>query len=120
MKLLQLVGVYPVRPEVPAVGGYEGVGKVHLVGAQVKDLSPGDLVIPSPPSSGTFYFPDDLCFGVSIDILFLYFPILGKLLNPICNTMLHCFFYHRNMDSLIVNSGSFICTGLCFIPDMKW
>lgn len=39
----------------PAVGGYEGVGEVHSVGSAVKGLSPGDLVIPSPPSSGNVY-----------------------------------------------------------------
>lgn len=39
----------------PAVGGYEGVGEVHSVGSAVKGLSPGDLVIPSPPSFGTVY-----------------------------------------------------------------
>lgn len=51
--LLGVLGVYPVRPEVPAVGGYEGVGEVHSVGSAVQGLSPGDWVIPSPPSSGT-------------------------------------------------------------------
>jgi NADPH:quinone reductase-like Zn-dependent oxidoreductase len=39
---------------VPAVGGYEGVGEVQSVGSAVKGLSPGDLVIPSPPSFGIF------------------------------------------------------------------
>lgn len=48
------VGVYPVRPQVPAVGGYEGVGEIHSVGSAVEGLSPGDWVIPSPPSSGMF------------------------------------------------------------------
>ncbi|XP_022870175.1 enoyl-[acyl-carrier-protein] reductase, mitochondrial [Olea europaea var. sylvestris] len=50
----RIQGVYPVRPPVPAVGGYEGVGEVHSVGSAVKGLSPGDWVIPSPPSSGTW------------------------------------------------------------------
>ncbi|KAL0533801.1 hypothetical protein IC582_028072 [Cucumis melo] len=50
----RIEGVYPVRPEVPAVGGYEGVGEVHSVGNAVQGLSPGDWVIPSPPSSGTW------------------------------------------------------------------
>ncbi|KAF7153116.1 hypothetical protein RHSIM_Rhsim01G0223000 [Rhododendron simsii] len=50
----RIEGVYPVRPQVPAVGGYEGVGEVHSLGSSVKDLSPGDWVIPSPPSSGTW------------------------------------------------------------------
>ncbi|KAE8680499.1 putative trans-2-enoyl-CoA reductase [Hibiscus syriacus] len=50
----RIEGVYPVRPQVPAVGGYEGVGEVYSVGSAVKGLLPGDLVIPSPPSSGTW------------------------------------------------------------------
>ncbi|EYU18895.1 hypothetical protein ABFS82_04G188800 [Erythranthe guttata] len=50
----RIEGVYPVRPAVPAVGGYEGVGEVHSVGSAVKGLFPGDWVIPSPPSSGTW------------------------------------------------------------------
>lgn len=41
-----------MRPPVPAVGGYEGVGEVHSVGSAVKELRPGDWVIPSPLSSG--------------------------------------------------------------------
>lgn len=52
-----------MRPQVPAVGGYEGVGEVHLVGPEVKDLSPGDLVIPSPPSFGMV-----LCLVIVIDL----------------------------------------------------
>lgn len=50
----RIEGVYPVRPPMPAVGGYEGVGEVHAIGSAVKGLSPGDWVIPSPPSSGTW------------------------------------------------------------------
>ncbi|KAL2508534.1 putative trans-2-enoyl-CoA reductase [Forsythia ovata] len=50
----RIQGVYPVRPPLPAVGGYEGVGEVHSIGSAVKGLSPGDWVIPSPPSSGTW------------------------------------------------------------------
>lgn len=50
----RIEGVYPVRPPLPAVGGYEGVGEVHALGSAVKNLSVGDLVIPSPPSSGTW------------------------------------------------------------------
>ncbi|GJS49786.1 enoyl-[acyl-carrier-protein] reductase, mitochondrial [Tanacetum coccineum] len=51
----RIQGVYPVRPPVPAVGGYEGVGEVHTVGSAVDSLSPGDLVMASPPSPGKLY-----------------------------------------------------------------
>lgn len=50
----RIQGVYPVRPQVPAVGGYEGVGVVHSLGSAVKGFSPGDLVIPCPPCFGTW------------------------------------------------------------------
>uniref|UniRef100_A0A7C8YHS5 Enoyl-[acyl-carrier-protein] reductase, mitochondrial n=1 Tax=Opuntia streptacantha TaxID=393608 RepID=A0A7C8YHS5_OPUST len=50
----RIEGVYPVRPQPPAVGGYEGVGEVHAVGSSVNTFSPGDWVIPSPPSFGTW------------------------------------------------------------------
>ncbi|ERM95697.1 hypothetical protein AMTR_s00023p00224360 [Amborella trichopoda] len=47
-------GVYPVRPPVPAVGGYEGVGEIYALGSAVRNLSVGDWVIPLPPSFGTW------------------------------------------------------------------
>lgn len=50
----RIQGIYPVRPEPPAVGGYEGVGEVYSVGSAVTSFSPGDWVIPSPPSFGAF------------------------------------------------------------------
>ncbi|KAJ0921329.1 putative trans-2-enoyl-CoA reductase (NADPH) [Helianthus annuus] len=50
----RIQGVYPVRPQPPAVGGYEGAGLVHSVGSAIRDLSPGDLVMLSPPSPGTW------------------------------------------------------------------
>lgn len=53
----RIEGVYPVRPPLPAIGGYEGVGEVLSVGSAVKHLSPGDWVIPSPPSSGSYRPP---------------------------------------------------------------
>ncbi|GJR93503.1 enoyl-[acyl-carrier-protein] reductase, mitochondrial [Tanacetum coccineum] len=45
---------YPVRPLLPAVGGREGVGEVHSVGSSIQGLSPGDLVMMSPPFDGTW------------------------------------------------------------------
>lgn len=44
-----------MRPQLPAVGGYEGVGEVHSLGSAVKGFFPGDLVIPCPPSFGTSF-----------------------------------------------------------------
>lgn len=67
------IGVYPVKPQIPAVGGYEGVGEVHAVGSAVKGLSPGDLVIPCPPSFGTLSLLMSLTYYISY-VKFL-FPV---------------------------------------------
>lgn len=40
-------GVYPVKPPLPSIGGFEGVGDVLAVGSAVKNLIPGDRVIPN-------------------------------------------------------------------------
>lgn len=47
-------GVYPIRPNLPAIGGNEGVGKVVQVGKSVKGLALNDMVIPSRPGFGTW------------------------------------------------------------------
>ncbi|CAB1333569.1 unnamed protein product [Coregonus sp. 'balchen'] len=39
-------GTYAILPDLPAVGGNEGVAQVLEVGSQVKALKPGDWVIP--------------------------------------------------------------------------
>ena len=46
-------GVYPIHPNLPAVGGNEGVGKVVEVGKNVKNLAVNDMVIPGRPGFGT-------------------------------------------------------------------
>jgi len=54
--LLTAWGFYAVLPPVPAVIGGEGVGTVEQVGADVKDIKPGDKVTlppgPGVPGSG--------------------------------------------------------------------
>ena len=49
---LYLLGVYAIRPPLPAVGGGEGVGVVTSVGAKVTTLSKGDWVAVSRPGMG--------------------------------------------------------------------
>lgn len=51
--LNMIQGSYPIHPELPAVGGNEGVGRVVSVGAGVSKFRVGDLVIPVSPSLGT-------------------------------------------------------------------
>ena len=46
------IGVYPLRPELPAVGGNEGVGVVVGVTPGVRNLKVDDWVIPAYPKLG--------------------------------------------------------------------
>ncbi|XP_067862899.1 enoyl-[acyl-carrier-protein] reductase, mitochondrial isoform X3 [Heptranchias perlo] len=45
-------GTYPVLPDLPAIGGNEGVGQVLDVGSKVTNVKPGDWVIPSDTGLG--------------------------------------------------------------------
>ncbi|XP_050298766.1 enoyl-[acyl-carrier-protein] reductase, mitochondrial isoform X2 [Anthonomus grandis grandis] len=47
-------GKYPSKPELPAVPGNEGVGKVIKVGSNVIEFAEGDHVIPLNPNLGTW------------------------------------------------------------------
>ncbi|XP_029535848.1 enoyl-[acyl-carrier-protein] reductase, mitochondrial isoform X2 [Oncorhynchus nerka] len=47
-------GSYAILPDLPAVGGNEGVGQILEVGSQVKALRPGDWVIPRDAGLGTW------------------------------------------------------------------
>src|SRR5258708_31031655 len=51
--LNQIEGKYPVRPEVPATPGFEGAGVIVELGADVKGLTSGALVI-LPHNVGTW------------------------------------------------------------------
>ncbi|XP_038057691.1 enoyl-[acyl-carrier-protein] reductase, mitochondrial-like [Patiria miniata] len=47
-------GIYPIKPQLPCVGGFEGVGEVTEVGGQVTEVKPGDRVIPAVGTLGTW------------------------------------------------------------------
>lgn len=51
--VLTLTGEYGLLPELPAIGGNEGVGRVIAIGERVTHLSVGDVVM-LPPGSGTW------------------------------------------------------------------
>ncbi|KAB0360877.1 hypothetical protein FD754_005033 [Muntiacus muntjak] len=48
------LGNYGLLPQLPAVGGNEGVGQVIAVGSSVTGVKPGDWVIPANPGLGTW------------------------------------------------------------------
>ena len=50
--LLISTGVYALKPQLPAVGGGEGVGVVTRVGTDVTTFREGDWVIPASTGLG--------------------------------------------------------------------
>ena len=50
--MILCLGVYALKPQLPAVGGGEGVGVVTKVGAEVTTFREGDWVIPASTGLG--------------------------------------------------------------------
>ncbi|WRX33399.1 Alcohol dehydrogenase-like [Theobroma cacao] len=113
----RIEGVYPVRPQVPAVGGYEGVGEVYSVGSAVKGLSAGDLVIPSPPSSGTWQTyvvkDQDMWHKISKDSPIEYAATVT--VNPLTALRMLEDFVTLNSGDSIVQNGATSIVGQCVI-----
>ncbi|XP_018323435.1 enoyl-[acyl-carrier-protein] reductase, mitochondrial-like [Agrilus planipennis] len=65
-------GVYPSELKLPAVPGFEGVGKVVNVGDNIKELKPNDHVVPLKETLGTWRtyakFPGHLLLKVPKDL----------------------------------------------------
>ncbi|XP_071719816.1 enoyl-[acyl-carrier-protein] reductase, mitochondrial-like [Rutidosis leptorrhynchoides] len=117
----RIQGVYPVRPPVPAVGGYEGVGEVHSVGSAVQGLSPGDLVMASPPSPGTWqtHIVTDRSFWHKIDRGTPVEYAATVTVNPL--TALRMMEDYMNLKSgdAIVQNGATSMVGQCVIQLSK-
>ncbi|KAH9661126.1 Enoyl-(acyl-carrier-protein) reductase [Citrus sinensis] len=113
----RIEGVYPVRPKVPAVGGYEGVGEVYSVGSAVTRLAPGDWVIPSPPSSGTWqsYVVKDqsVWHKISKDSPMEYAATI--IVNPLTALRMLEDFTTLNSGDSIVQNGATSIVGQCII-----
>ncbi|MCI4374365.1 hypothetical protein PGIGA_G00005410 [Pangasianodon gigas] len=77
-------GTYPIPPDLPAVGGNEGVGQVLEVGSQVQTVKVGDWVILRDAGLGTWrtaaVFSEDDLVTVPSDIPLLSAATLG--VNP--------------------------------------
>ncbi|XP_017333737.2 enoyl-[acyl-carrier-protein] reductase, mitochondrial isoform X1 [Ictalurus punctatus] len=77
-------GTYAILPDLPAVGGNEGVGQVLEVGSQVQTVKVGDWVIPRDAGLGTWrtaaVFSEDDLVTVPSDISVLSAASLG--VNP--------------------------------------
>ncbi|KVI12014.1 Alcohol dehydrogenase, C-terminal [Cynara cardunculus var. scolymus] len=117
----RIEGVYPVRPPVPAVGGYEGVGEVHSVGSAVQGLSPGDLVMASPPSAGTWqtHVVKDKSLWHKID---RYTPVeyaATVTINPLTALRMIEDYVELKAGDAIVQNGATSMVGQCVIQLAK-
>ncbi|KAM0844056.1 hypothetical protein ACQ4PT_057302 [Festuca glaucescens] len=116
-------GVYPVRPPLPAaVAGYEGVAQVHALGPAVtRPLSPGDWVIPSPPSFGTWQTyivkPEDVWHKVRADVPLEYAATVT--VNPLTALRMLRDFVELNPGDAIVQNGATSIVGQCVIQLAK-
>uniref|UniRef100_A0A8D1YC85 Enoyl-[acyl-carrier-protein] reductase, mitochondrial n=1 Tax=Sus scrofa TaxID=9823 RepID=A0A8D1YC85_PIG len=102
-------GNYGLLPQLPAVGGNEGVGQVVAVGSHVTGVKPGDWVIPANAGLGTWQteavFSEDALIGVPRDIPLQSAATLG--VNP-CTAyrMLMDFEQLQPGDSVIQNASN--------------
>ncbi|CAM0152367.1 unnamed protein product [Urochloa decumbens] len=119
----RIEGVYPVRPPLPgAVGGYEGVGQVHALGPAVTaPLSPGDWVIPSPPSFGTWQTyivkHQSVWHKVRSDVPMEYAATIT--VNPLTALRMLQDFVQLNPGDAIVQNGATSIVGQCVIQLAK-
>ncbi|GMH10339.1 hypothetical protein Nepgr_012180 [Nepenthes gracilis] len=113
----RIEGVYPVRPQVPAVGGYEGVGEVYSIGSAVRGLSPGDWVIPSPPSSGMWqtYVVKEQSVWHKIDKQTPIEYAATVTVNPLTALKMLEDFVKLNSGDAIVQNGATSIVGQCII-----
>lgn len=117
----RIQGVYPVRPLIPAIGGYEGVGEVQGIGSAVTNLSIGDWVIPSPPSSGTWqtYMINEASFWhkVSKNVPMEYAATIT--VNPLTALLMLQEFTKLKADDSVVQNGATSIVGQCIIQLAK-
>ncbi|KAK1321193.1 hypothetical protein QJS10_CPA03g01323 [Acorus calamus] len=113
----RIEGVYPVRPLVPAVGGYEGVGEIYALGSSVRKLSVGDWVIPSPPSFGTWQTyivkEEGLWHKVDKDVPLEYAATVT--VNPLTALRMLEDFVKLKEGDAIVQNGATSLVGQCII-----
>ncbi|WOK95523.1 hypothetical protein Cni_G04230 [Canna indica] len=113
----RIEGVYPVRPPVPAIGGYEGVGEVYSLGSGVSNLSVGDWVIPSPPSFGTWqtYVVKEETVWHKIDKSVPMEYAATVSVNPLTALRMLEDFVKLNPGDTIIQNGATSMVGQCII-----
>ncbi|KAK4280562.1 hypothetical protein QN277_012175 [Acacia crassicarpa] len=115
--MCMLTGVYLVRPPLPTIGGYEGIGEVHSLGSAVTALSPGDWVIPSLPSSKTWqtYIVKNqiVWHKINKDVPIEYAATIT--INPLTALRMLEDYITLNSGDAIVQNGAISMAGKCVI-----
>ncbi|XP_011616498.1 enoyl-[acyl-carrier-protein] reductase, mitochondrial [Takifugu rubripes] len=102
-------GTYAILPDLPAVGGNEGVGQIMEIGSKVKSLKLGDWILPKDAGLGTWrteaVVAEDAVISLAKDIPLLCAATLG--VNP-CTAwrMLSDFEELKPGDSVIQNAAN--------------
>ncbi|KAJ0084783.1 hypothetical protein Patl1_30803 [Pistacia atlantica] len=116
----------PINPSdinrIQAIGGYEGVGEVYSVGSEVAGLLPGDWVIPSPPSSGTWqtYVVKDQSVWHKINKVSPMEYAATITVNPLTALRMLEDFTTLNSGDSIVQNGATSIVGQCIIQIAKF
>uniref|UniRef100_A0A1B6DLD6 Enoyl-[acyl-carrier-protein] reductase, mitochondrial n=1 Tax=Clastoptera arizonana TaxID=38151 RepID=A0A1B6DLD6_9HEMI len=102
-------GVYPIKPDLPAVPGSEGIGEVVAVGPNVKHLNAGDKVIPNVEAAGTWrshaLYKEEHLLKVPNDIDII--SLSGIMVNPsTAYRMLKDFVNLKPGDAIIQNGAN--------------
>ncbi|XP_037310487.2 enoyl-[acyl-carrier-protein] reductase, mitochondrial [Pungitius pungitius] len=102
-------GTYAILPDLPAVGGNEGVAQILEVGGQVTSLRTGDWVIPKDAGLGTWrtvaVVAEDDVIALPCDIPLLSAATLG--VNPCTAFRMLCDFEELKAgDSVIQNAAN--------------
>jgi trans-2-enoyl-CoA reductase len=102
-------GVYHIRPELPAIGGNEGVAQVLAIGSAVTQHKAGDWVIPAQPGFGTWR-SHAVCSESAVDYIDSDISIESAAtvsVNPAtAYRMLHDFIQLKPGDCLIQNGAN--------------
>uniref|UniRef100_A0A699IF63 enoyl-[acyl-carrier-protein] reductase n=1 Tax=Tanacetum cinerariifolium TaxID=118510 RepID=A0A699IF63_TANCI len=117
----RIEGLYPVRPPMPAVGGHEGVGEVQYVGSAVQGLAPGDLVMASPPSPGTWqtHIVNDKSLWHKIDRATPVEYAATVTINPLTALRMMEDYINLKPGDVIVQNGATSMVGQCVIQLAK-
>lgn len=114
-------GTYHIRPKLPAIVGNEGVGEVVEIGKKVKNMKPGDWVIPAEAAWGTWrqhaVTKENMLLKIDNDI-----PLLSAatiMVNPCTAYRMLKDYVMLKAGDLVIQNGANSAVGQCVIQLAK-